>query len=114
MEGILTKLNGSKSILIGDFKFNTHCALSCGNVRVYIELFHQYNYTNEINLNTFVSTSTNDDIPSLDHMWFSVTWPCRIFVIGPNISDQYNTAAVFNKEISSVVKKIKLRIQTGA
>ena len=114
MEGNLRKLNGSKSILIGDFNFNTHSALTCGIVREYIELFSQYNYTNEINLSTYVSSSTNDDISCLDHIWSNVNWPCRSFVIGPNISDHYATAAVFNKEITRVVRKIKFRVHTDA
>ena len=112
MEGILRKLNGSKSILMGDFNFNTHNALTCGIVREYIELFDQYIYTNEINLSTYVSSSTNDDISCLDHIWSKLTWLCRSFVIGPNINDYYATAAVFNKEISKVVRKIKFRVHT--
>ena len=39
----------------------------------------------------------------------------RSFVIGPNLTDLYATAVVFNKEISRVVrKKIKFRIHTEA
>lgn len=99
LSDILLEIQGTKSILLGDFNLNILNPNFQANIQNYIDIFYQNSYVNEINLPTYQSPITNSDTSCLDHIWHNLSLGRKSFVVEPNISDHYATCAIFDKKI---------------
>ena len=79
------------------------------SVQNYLNIFSQYNYTNEINIPTYHSPISNSDTSCIDHIWNNLNIPKKSFVVKPNISDHYATCLLLNKKCNAKLHRIKFR-----
>ena len=87
IEHVLSVLDSNRTILLGDFNFNT--LGNDPNTRHFVDIMHQNGYVNEINMKTYISPITHSELSCLDHIWNSFQYNKKSFVVKPNISDHY-------------------------
>lgn len=108
LNDVLTCLNISRCVLLGDFNIDV-LNTSNSQVQNLTDTFYQYNFRNDINLPTYHSPISNADVSCLDQIWHNLSIPRRSFVVGPNMSDHYAVCILFNKKNDSKVQSVKFR-----
>ena len=104
----LSEINSKDAIVMGDFNINT-ASMNDSSAQNYINVFHQYGYVNEINLPTYISPVTNQELSCLDHFWHNLNFNRKSFVLEPNLSDHYGTCVIFEKNTDNPPKSIRFR-----
>ena len=64
----------------------------------YNDMFHQYSFSNEINLPTYMSPSSGNTTPSTDHIWHNINSLRGNYVVSPALSDQYAVFVILEVE----------------
>ena len=107
MTDILNVLNGSRTVLAGDFNLNT--LEESASTSEYMELMTSYGFVNAVSLPTFVSSSTFEESSCIDHIWYNMNDAAKGFVIEPNLSDHYAVSCVFSQTIETNIIIQKFR-----
>ena len=112
LDFIDTTLNGidsKKCIITGDMNLNLDKIDTRPNVRSYYDLFSSYGYINTISLPTYVSSSYDDAISCIDHLWTNIDHVKESFVITPPFSDHHAICTYFNLKCEHTLININFR-----
>ena len=72
MESVLQNLGDERTVIMGDFNYNV-MKVNDSTVSSYQNVFSQYNFVNEISLQTYASPGTSSSTSCLDHIWHNLS-----------------------------------------
>ena len=102
MENTISSFNG-------DFTLNVLIIEKDSGLGRYIDLYTHIGFSIEIEVMTYVSPGTGEDLLCLYDFWSNLSLPFKIFVLTQTLSDHYATASVFMIRMKTKTKKIRFR-----